>query len=509
MATAQPLADLLDVSRSRGEIALMSRATVLSAILPIIASIGASSARANPMLETMGLGLHPFTSRILGTGPEVAYFAPSMLPLIDEGMSLGFLLLSDNLETNLKGRPASADIPESIYKAWQKGSDGSFSPLSFRPIPTADLPDRRNEDGGALRSYLTVGIAKRLVQDYLAFGLLAILPTSSFQEQSSHFADERQQFFTNSLTHELYGDRLGMMTVGFGLGGKVIDWLYWGAGLTLNLSTSTINPVYVPDAANQRDIMITTDTSVDTAFAPHLSLSVLPSKNVRFTATFHAASKSETGGTNRLKFWNYDYEEGEDAVVQNFKFTNGYDPMTLAAAGSMVLPVAPGRAWHLGAEARWRQWSNYIDRASGKPTDGWNDTVSLALGGRYETPTADFSLDLGWAPSPVPDQAGAENYVDEDRLGISAGLAADIEVLGTKLEGQIGVQVHRLLARDTTKRDNAAYPVRDEFPDDAVDILTGQGFPEAAGLQTNNPGYPGYSSSGWILGAGVSLKVGL
>ena len=465
--------------------------------------------RANPALETLGLGLHPFSARILATGAEAAYFAPALLPHIEEGLSLGFLLLSDDLDTTLLKRSSSADISESIYKAWQPKTDGGLEPLRFRPIPTAALSTRRNEDGGALRSYLTVGITKRLADKHLALGVLAMLPTSTFQEQSSRFPDEREQFFSNGLAHELYGDRLGMMGIVVGLGGAITDWLSWGAGLTLGLATSTVNPVYVPDAADQSNILITTDTGVDTSFSPHLSLLVSPSDNVRLTASFQHNKKSETRGTNRLKFWNYDYPEGEDAVIQTFKFTNGYDPMTLALGASISFPCDDQRAWRFGSELRWRQWSGYVDRISKKPDVEWDDTVSIALGGRYETDGAAFSFDVGWTPSPVPDQAGAENYVDEDRLGMAAGLEADIDILGTKMKGQIGVQVHRLMPRETKKRDDAAFPVRDEFPDDAVDILTGEGFPEAAGLQTNNPGWPGWSSAGWLLSAGVSLKIGL
>lgn len=465
--------------------------------------------RANPALETLGLGLHPFSARILATGAEAAYFAPALLPHIEEGLSLGFLLLSDDLDTTLLRRSSSADISESIYKAWQPKEGGGLEPLGFRPIPTASLSTRRNEDGGALRSYLTVGITKRLADKHLALGVLAMLPTSTFQEQSSRFPDEREQFFSNGLAHELYGDRLGMMGIVVGLGGAITDWLSWGAGLTLGLATSTVNPVYVPDAADQSNILITTDTGVDTSFSPHLSLLVTPSDNVRLTASFHTTKKSETRGTNRLKFWNYDYPEGEDAVIQTFKFTNGYDPMTLALGASLSFPVDDKRAWRFGSELRWRQWSGYVDRISKKPDVEWDDTVSIALGGRYETDGAAFSFDVGWTPSPVPDQVGAENYVDEDRLGMAAGLEADIDILGTKMKGQIGVQVHRLMPRDTKKREDAAFPVRDEFPDDAVDILTGEGFPEAAGLQTNNPGWPGWSSAGWLLSAGVSLKIGL
>jgi len=73
------------------------------------------------------------------------------------------------------------------------------------------------------------------------------------------------------------------------------------------------------------------------------------------------------------------------------------------------------------------------------------------------------------------------------------------------------VQVHRLLPRRTHKI--AAYStgmtrpelVIDEVPDDAtagIDPVTGIARPLAGreGLQTNNPGWPGFFSAGWILG---------
>ena len=52
-----------------------------------------------------------------------------------------------------------------------------------------------------------------------------------------------------------------------------------------------------------------------------------------------------------------------------------------------------------------------------------------------------------------------------------------------------------------------------EVPDDAVDRqqidpVTGQyqAAPGAGGLQTNNPGWPGFSSEGWLFGGGVRLS---
>jgi hypothetical protein len=46
--------------------------------------------------------------------------------------------------------------------------------------------------------------------------------------------------------------------------------------------------------------------------------------------------------------------------------------------------------------------------------------------------------------------------------------------------------------------------VQDEFPDDAVDSR-GRPIASAAGLQTNNPGWPGFGSAGLIWGGGATL----
>ncbi len=48
--------------------------------------------------------------------------------------------------------------------------------------------------------------------------------------------------------------------------------------------------------------------------------------------------------------------------------------------------------------------------------------------------------------------------------------------------------------------------VIDEVPDDSIDAL-GQPVAGAAGLQTNNPGFPGFASDGWVFGAGVHLAI--
>lgn len=486
------------------------RSTALVAAL-VASTLTAGVARANPLLETLGGigGPNPLTARLMAEGGEAAYFDPALLPQLDDTFAIGFYVLSAPLETRLRARPAGVDVSDAIYSAWAPDADGKLQPLAFRPLPTDKVATRADEDGGQLQSYLTIALAKHLIGKRLAVGLLAVLPTATFQEQTANFADERQQFFSNRLAHELYGDRLGMMTVALGLGGEILPWLSWGAGFTLGLSTTTTNPVYIPDAGNQREILITSDTGVDTALAPHLGLVLRPSETVSLGVTVHARAKSETRGTNRLKFWKYDYEEGETALVQRFRFVNGFDPVTLATGAKVTLPIDDTHRWQLGGDLRWRGYSEYRDRAGQHPLDRWSDVMSVAVGTRYEAGTTKVHLDLAWVPTPVPDQTGRENYVDEDRVGLAAGLDADVDVLGVTIHGSIGIQVHRLLPRSVTKSDSSPFPVVDEFPDAAVDVISGEAIPEAAGLQTNNPGYPGYTSEGWLFGAGLSLKVDL
>jgi hypothetical protein len=75
--------------------------------------------------------------------------------------------------------------------------------------------------------------------------------------------------------------------------------------------------------------------------------------------------------------------------------------------------------------------------------------------------------------------------------------------------------VHLLSERSQTKIDptqapyaGKTYPqlVRDEWADGAVDNRS-QAIPESNGLQTNNPGWPGFSSRGTILGGGINIAL--
>jgi hypothetical protein len=133
--------------------------------------------------------------------------------------------------------------------------------------------------------------------------------------------------------------------------------------------------------------------------------------------------------------------------------------------------------------------------------------VGASLGAAYVVGGRRIAIDLGATPSPVPDQTGKTNYVDNARLMTNVSYEAPLDAFGIPVRLGFHLQGQWMVPRDVRKSPSAAHPVVDEFPDGAVSALTGEPITAAEGLQTNNPGYPGYSSQGFIVGAGLSLRV--
>jgi long-chain fatty acid transport protein len=133
--------------------------------------------------------------------------------------------------------------------------------------------------------------------------------------------------------------------------------------------------------------------------------------------------------------------------------------------------------------------------------------VSVVLGVRHSIGHVQSFIDAQYVPTPVPLQTGRSNYVDNDRIGADAGVAYDFSVFDVHLRVGAQAQLQVLLERYQSKRaSTGADLVRDEFPDDAIDNR-GHALPSAAGLQTNNPGWPGFSSRGLLFGGAVNLAV--
>ena len=473
---------------------------VVSLILTV--AVAVPHAQGSPTIEFFGgaSSLNALTPRVLATGPDASYFNPSLLPRLKPQLSLGLFLFSEQSNIRLLERPDGVDISNAIYEA----SFTDSSP-SRRPLPTAQLAPRPAlNDVSTVEPFLDVGLISRLIADKLVFGFLARLPVAQFQSMDSFFADEREQYFSNTLHPALRGDRLRMVSFALALGGKVTDWLSLGAGFSLSLNTVANSKVFLPNATNQEEVVVNSSLEVNADMSPHAALAFTPAEDWAVTFGVKGSSGQDVRTNNELIFWSTGPTKN-----QEFSLSTGYLPTRVFVGAELLAWTCGDEELRVGTEAVWEHWASYRNRHGEAPRTVWSDTVSLGLGSRYRSGSMQFSIDTRFEPSPVPDQTGRENYVDNDRLAMGAGFEAELNVLGMKLYGGVHLQAQALLPRSVRKDLSGSHPVIDEFPDDARNIFTNSPISDAEGLQTNNPGYPGFSSGGFLFGAGVTLRTPL
>ncbi|MBN1947959.1 MAG: hypothetical protein JW797_19990 [Bradymonadales bacterium] len=487
------------------------------------------------------------------SGASSTYFNPSLLVLQPPAIQFGVVVLSQDLDIALEPRPEGIDITDSIYGARQLNPDGSSSRLVYRPLPTDLLrTPRGSHDSSQLSLYGEFGVITHLVPDRLVLGAYTVIPAEVFQGQNPFYVDEREQYFSNSLGFELYEDRSRLSLMGAALAGKPLDWLTLGVGLMLNTTSVAVSDIYVIDPSDQGVANINGHVEITTSLVPHFGLAVEPLTGLRLSGTVHLRQANDVTGKGDLQFWDYDYPQGQHSVEQPFGFTHAYNPLRVGLGASYEggadrrTPVEnrsdepdergrgsgewaeeleegqdqgapPGRAsngdpprsgsvhWLVAASVLWADWSDYRDRHQERPFRTWSDTFSAVVAGEISFSAHRLGLDLTWVPTPVPDQTGRSNYVDNTRLGGSVGWDWQVSLGGKSFLLSAQLQVQRLLHRSVAKRLDVADPVFDEFPD-SIDIRTDQVIPDSLGFQTNNPGYPGFASQGWIVSGGVSMS---
>lgn len=482
------------------------RLTILVATL-LLANRGA---RATSTLEIIGAptGGNPLTARVLSHSSAATYFNPALLPEATPKLEVGLYGLAVQGNIRLQARPYGVDVPTSVYTTNRPFDTTDVPPTPLRPLATADLPNlRRDTDESSNALYAAIGLVRPLAGKALVFGLHAFLPVRGFLDQKSFFVDEREQFFSNQLHFELLGDRLNVSSITFALGSMLSEWISIGAGIDIAILTESRAVVYVPEATDQSIALLAPDIHTNSKFKPYFAATVHPNARSSVIATVHLPFVNETSGQNDLRFWNK--PRNQNSVLQTYTISQGYEPLRIALGGSLAgQRCADGSVpWEIGIQLLGERWSQYRDRQGARPLDTWNDTLSVTVGGRFLWRDRYLTTDLGYVLSPVPDQTGRTNYVDNSRLVMSLGIEGSVKFLGRDLEAGLNLFGSYFLPREVTKDPFAQNPVIDEFPDDAMDLGYNVPAEGALGLQTNNPGYPGWKSTGYILGAGATFRI--
>lgn len=422
------------------------------------------------------------------------FSCPAGMAFGKPSLGLGFLGGPNRLQVRLAPRPAGYDPPE-------LHGNSPVIPYRYRLTPRQD-PDHPPDLLG-----FGIGASAAAGMDWLRLGVVAFLPLAGMGRQFTYFSDEREQYFTNTLHSTLYGDRLIAQQVAFGLAIRPLRWLALGGALRFTLAPKSNAVVLIPDSGDQRVQEMNMRATTGISTSPMAGVAArLWDDRLRLSLTFRDDMAMTLQGRNEVQVKGFEGTE-QYPFYQPMDFVISYSPRQLVFSSGLhneLLAIA--------IDLTWTQWSRYRDDHDALA--GFEDTVAASLGAEYLVwDRLRLRTGLGVAPSPVPDQTGRTSYVDNDMILLGLGGAYDLDVGENNVELSLYGQLQIASHRETTKKPLAQHPVCkpgvtalcDEVPDDLVDPRTGKPFPEAAGLQTGNPGFPGYSSGGWLAVAGLQL----
>ena len=462
------------------------------ALVPSIASASG--------FELYGAGARSGSMGLTGVASDGGYTAIFANPaaMVNEGgtAGAGFFTTVDGLAIRLADRPSGYDIPDF-------GANSPAIPTSFR------LRERADTVGVPALNALFAGGTSDLGIERLRIGLLALIPVSGDAAQTTYLNDEREQYFSNALHFDVLGERNHHPIVAAALAFRITDGVAIGAGASFMPGAQGTNRVFIDNVADQSEIDVTVDVANRARWRPVAGLLFTPVPQLDIALSFRDEQLMTIEQTNEVQARGLQGEEGFPFVQDLFIVTN-YSPRQVLA----------GVAWSdfghlLTADIAYTVWSTFP--SSEGDSAGFDDTVSPRLGWEADVGGGHHHLRAGIAyePTPVPEQTGRTNYVDNDRVVVTAGTGHSLDVLALgAIELSWYAQVHLLAPRTDEKAALTRYPscedgvttLCDEVPDGATDPLTGAAWVGAEGLQTGNPGFPAYSSGGWLFAAGLEAR---
>lgn len=505
------------------------RAAQLALLFALLVVLRPAVAVASPLLELVGdaSGQGGLSARVSSPDAASTYFNPALLAFAESGLTLGFFALAERIDIDLNDRNSAqacnngaCDVPTVNGAGPESFRHTDNSPIDAPTLPTSWLQNGRRDTGGAVtlaprprgaadsgsseHVYVVLGLVQEIVKERVTLGLYTAMPVGDFLSTRAFYSDEREQFFSNSLHSELYGDRLTPVSLAFGAGVRVSETLALGASLGLSINSTASAPVYVSNLADLDAVLLDNNVGVAISFSPQLGVSYTPVPALRLAGTLHTPQSVVIDTRFR-----YVIATGTEQSASQ-RFVHNYVPFSFGLGAELELHRAGTTRWALAATTTYALWSNYEDRHGEQPRGAyaWSDVLAGTLGVRYDQNAFRSFLDVAFQPSPVPQQSGRSNYVDGDRGSVSLGTSYQFQLFEQSASIGLQAQLHRIFPQQVSKRDLSGVDgVRDEVPDDSVGGIPRGPVAGAAGLQTNNPGYPGFASAGVLVGGGVSFNL--
>ncbi len=452
-----------------------------------------------------------------GDGLGVMFTNPALLSRMEEQIGAGLILYKPELDITLMDRPAAADVPYTYYD-----TDVQKYPNNpDRPLPTVELPNQRsNTSVSDVETFLSAGFTYSFGLKGFRLGLLAMLPLRNAISINTYYFDEREQFFTNQLHFSRFGEWSPIINGMLALSYMPVKYISLGMALQVSAATVAVMDIYIPEATVQDYMLVNVDTKMTGTVRPIASVSIEPTDFMALSLVWRNESYMAIDGKGNMTLWKNDTTPDSktmpEQIAVDFKYALDFEPMEVAGGVGFNY-----KGLNVQGNVTWNRWSRYRDLQNIHPQDSatyednipsidgdafkFSDTISFNLGLSYKY--LDYytvKTGFGFYPTPVPAQIGRTNYVDNDTWCVALGHRFDFPVMGKNFYAELGFQFWMLNERTTYKDPDA---LKDEVPDDSLHLLgqTDDPFGSTQGLQTNNPGYPGFTQKGWMLVASLSI----
>ncbi len=469
---------------------------------------------------------------VYGSSYGVLSTNPALMSRYEPSSSIEFILMKPSLKVNLMDRPQNADISIMLYNT----QIDKYKNNPDVALPTSELRESRADHNvDELLTYISTGITYSFgIKGFRAGGFL-ILPVMEQIDAKLKYYDERESFFSNTVHLARFGEWSPQITGMLGVSYSPIKYVSFGAALQASAMLVAGMDIYVPDAQVQDYALTNAETTVTGKLRPIIGVQVEPLDWMALGITWKWRSYAEVDGSGKMQLWNFHetFEAAEEAqttpkrVTIDSDFVLDYEPMELT--GGLGFRYA---GWNIQGAFTWNRWVDYRDDHAQRPQESavyasadprfdedgvliygpsyftgddykWSDTFSTNIGTSWQyVDWAKTSLGFSWYNSPVPAQTGRTSYADSDTWCLALGQRFDFTILEQNFNAALGFQFWQMIQRTVYKN---AGRIQDEFPDDSITPIELAEVEAAKGLQTNNPGFPGYTVKGWMIVSSLSL----
>ena len=497
-------------------------------LMVILLGLSMPSAHAGP-LKNFG-----YDTTAIGSGnSEFAYGSsygvlasnPALMSRFKPHSGLEFIFYKNNLSISLMNKPANADVPITYYDTQVDDATSSMD----RALPTVELRNkRRDTEVDDFQVMLGGGVTYSFGIDGFRLGGMFVAPLPDQAHITTYWPHEQEQYFSNQVHFTRFGEWSPMITGMLGASYAIpqFNYLSFGASVEVSIRSTAVMGIYMPALQADDYSKSNMDMKMAASVRPTVGIQAEPLDWMSVGLTWKLWNYLKVDGEGQMLLWSYPatpLEVGDGKWVPkrvsqpNHDYSLMYEPME----ASLALGFRFAEQWQVQAVATWNHWSAYRTQHDETPQEAaqyrdiedegevlnipsingddykFSDTFDVNVGVSWQyLDWAQARLGFIYQPTPVPEQDGRTNFADSDTWCIAAGHRFDFGIAESQFHVELGLQfwqmVKRTIHKDPTK-------IIDEAPDEAIHIFEAASLPALEGLQTNNPGFPGYSLEGWTM----------